>query len=401
LLLPTYMDPLGLGVHGQWGQPAKPAPFSSSSSVTDPSNQENRAHPPPPGFAFEHPRVPIDWKKIAVAPLQQIARRGDAAALSPYLPTVALGDLSGSGGPDVAHPALLKAFQASQLCVQYLVHCQVSMEGQLNLMSDDVARVERVGRALEDKEERRKKKVKELEKEGKSMKRLIAQYHRMLRKHNPDLARRVVSHGDGRISLVEKDNVFAKGGIVGEMERDVEGEDEDHFYTNFGGGAPAEGEAKAEEEEEEGEEEEEEEEEEKEEEGEEEVNELKMHTDGEALPEKSLVGSSPPSSPLPSQATSPSVSPRSLTSPKPLSSASPSSGPVEVSRSGHQSPEATKMRTTLTELYSTGERDELVVGLSPKQKSEPIMEALRSSGAFEDFGTGSDDDGGDGMGDLP
>jgi len=62
--------------------------------------------------------VPIDWKQVATAPIKQISRRGDATALSSYLPLVALGDLSNSGGNEVAHPALLKAFQTAQLATQ-------------------------------------------------------------------------------------------------------------------------------------------------------------------------------------------------------------------------------------------------------------------------------------------
>ncbi|GMI28355.1 hypothetical protein TeGR_g14171 [Tetraparma gracilis] len=201
-------DPLGIGVHGRWGAPPPRATAGpTSASATDPSSQSGRAVPPPAGFKFEYPRVPIDWGKVARAPLDSISRRGDAQALATYLPVVALGDLTNSGGAEVAHPALLKAFQASQLCTQYLMHCQVTMEEQLNLMNEDCAHLGRLEEQLSDKENRRETRRKELEKEGKSMKRLIRQYHRMLKKHNPDLAKRVVTHGDGGISLVEKDNV--------------------------------------------------------------------------------------------------------------------------------------------------------------------------------------------------
>jgi hypothetical protein len=68
---------------------------------------------------------------------------------------------------------------------------------------------------------------------------------------------------------------------------------------------------------------------------------------------------------------------------------------VEFARAGPTTPEGKKMTASLTELYSDGERESLVKGMSPKQKSQPIWEAMRSSGAFsafEDEGEGSDEE---------
>lgn len=196
------LDPLNLGVEGtQWGNRTVPL-----QSQPDPSNQSNRVVPPTKGFRFSHPRVPIDWKKILSSEIEAIERRGDVERLAKFLPTVALGDVEKSvGGSDaVAHPALIKAFKQAQLASQYLIHCQTSMEKQVSLVNDEITSLERVGRKLEEKENRKDEKLKELKKESRAQRRLIAQYHRMLRKHNPDLAGRIVGHGDGSISLLER-----------------------------------------------------------------------------------------------------------------------------------------------------------------------------------------------------
>jgi len=210
-------------------------------------------------------------------------------------------------------------------------------------MAEDVGHVDRVMRAAVEKEERREKRRKELVKEGKSMKRLIGQYHRMLRKHNPGLAKRIVTHGDGKISLVEKDNVYAKGGVVGERERgewgEEEEEEEDHFFTGIVGGE--EGSVEEEEEEEK----------------------LEVTVNEET---------SAPS--LPDRASSPDRA--ALTT---------------GSREGPQSPEGALMRSSLTSFYTDAEREDLVKNMSQKGKREPIMEALRSSGAFD--GSDSEEEG--------
>ena len=72
------MDPLNLGVEGtQWGNRTVPL-----GTVPDPASQENRSVPPTKGFRFEHPRVPIDWKKVAGEEISAIERRGDVERLA-------------------------------------------------------------------------------------------------------------------------------------------------------------------------------------------------------------------------------------------------------------------------------------------------------------------------------
>jgi hypothetical protein len=97
---------------------------------------------------------------------------------------------------------------------------------------------------------------------------------------------------------------------------------------------------------------------------------------------------------------SPPGSPKTDTSPLEIKAipSMASSGPLsmEVTRAGPQSPEVARMRTSLNSMYSSLEREELVGHLSPKQKSQPIMEALRSSGFA--FDSDSDEDGGGGDG---
>ncbi|GMI28127.1 hypothetical protein TrCOL_g12243 [Triparma columacea] len=215
------MDPLGLGTAGgKWGVPVK------SKQMNAPSNQAGRSVPPGTNFSFEKPNLPIDWHKVSQAPIKMIERRGDARMLQQYLPFIALGDVTNTM-EDVAHPSLIKAFQHGQLATQYLLSCQVKLEEQTNLMNADMERLEKAGRRMAEKESRMDKKVKELRREEREMKKLINTYHRMLRKHNPDLATRVVGHGDGRISLLEKGNEFTGGGLETGTENDTD------FYEGY------------------------------------------------------------------------------------------------------------------------------------------------------------------------
>ena len=207
-------DPLGIGVSGQWG------------ARHHPSSQVNRQTPPPAGFRFEIGTAPIDWVKIARAPLNTIQRRGDAQSLSTFLGDVALGDLK---GVDCAHPALLKSWKLAQLSSQYLLHTQTLLESQLNLMSADLSGLDRMAEKENQRVKSREVKIQELKKEERSQKRLINTYHRMLRQHNPALAKRVVQHGDGRISLIEKGNEYEGGKGVTKYEDGGA----DDFYTEF------------------------------------------------------------------------------------------------------------------------------------------------------------------------
>ncbi|GMH55792.1 hypothetical protein TrRE_jg5565 [Triparma retinervis] len=193
-----------------------------------PSNQVGRSVPPNTNFSFEKPNLRIDWHKVSQAPVKMIERRGDARMLQQYLPFVALGDVTNTM-EDVAHPSLIKAFQHGQLATQYLLSCQVKLEEQTNLMNADMERLEKAGRRMEEKESRMDMKVKELRREEREMKKLINTYHRMLRKHNPELAKRVVGHGDGRISLLEKGNEFTGGGGT----TGTENENETDFYEGY------------------------------------------------------------------------------------------------------------------------------------------------------------------------
>ena len=79
-----------------------------------------------------------------------------------------MGDISKSIGSSdaIAHPALLKAFQQAQLCSQYLVHCQTSMEKQVGVVNDEITSLERVQRKLDEREKRKGEKLKELKKES-------------------------------------------------------------------------------------------------------------------------------------------------------------------------------------------------------------------------------------------
>ena len=326
------MDPLDLGVEGShWGNREVHPP-------NIPSDQTNRLTPPPEGFKFEYPRVPIDWKKIASCPLQSIERRGDVNSLSAFLPTVALGDIERScGGGEVAHPALLKAFRQAQLCSQYLIHCQVSMEKQVGSMNVDISSLLAVETKLADKEKRRDEKLKALKKESRTQRRLIAQYHRMLRKHNPDLAGRVVGHGDGSISLVEKggggvaERVYDDDDLDFGVARDEDDEEDDFYTPPRGGGTTSSAADETETDAEVG-------------------TETKSDTDIDITPTPTRGKESKSSS---------------KSSPK----------------STIESPEGKRIRDLITE--DDQEEIETFNALSPQQKKAPIFEAMRVSGEFD------------------
>lgn len=108
-------------------------------------------------------------------------------------------------------------------------------------MSADLSGLDKMTSKENQRLKNKELKINELKKEERSQKRLINTYHRMLKQHNPELAKRVVSHGDGRISLVEKGNKYEGGeGVTGVKTGVKMFEDGgvDDFYTEFdiGGG---------------------------------------------------------------------------------------------------------------------------------------------------------------------
>ena len=285
-----------------------------------------------------------------------------------FLPTVALGDIGKSmGGSDaIAHPALLKAFQQAQLSSQYLIHCQTSLEKQVSIMNDEITSLHRVERKMAEKENRRDEKLKELKKESRAQKRLIAQYHRMLRKHNPDLAGRVVGHGDGSISLIERGRGIER--VVNE-EVDVKfgnarvsEEDEVDFYVkpteNYNEGEDGD------------------------EEGDGDLDNQKIGERGNEGENKMLsIDTNVASSPNPQQRKK------------------------EDRERKTQSPEGKRIRSSIDELFdrsspssprnsSFAKEEELnkFRQLSPEQKKNPILESLRISGELDFSDSGSDDD---------
>lgn len=324
-------DPYGIGV---WQQ-------SNNQPSFDPSSQEGRAHPPPPGFKFEFPRVPIDWPSVGAAPLATIERRGDAAALAQFLPLIALGDLSRSGGPDVAHPALTKTFGVAQLATQYLIYCQGMMEGQVDAMATDLSHLEKISSGLERKLERRDEKLEMMKKENRRMKKLVNTYSRMLRKHNPDLAKRVVHHGDGRVSLVEKGNEYVQG-AVGFLDDDTDFYSKPEFKPVEGerGGGGKENEAAP--------------------------GDLRMtHQQMFGQPADIDVSDNEDQ-----------IGDIQLGSEAPKTPVRRAQSEANEASAGPQSPEAIKLRTSIESLYSEEERTKLTAKLSPKQKQNPILTAM-------------------------
>ena len=95
-----------------------------------------------PQFAFRGRtgRERVDWRLLAAVDPDVVQRDGDLDALQAIIENLTFADVQGEGVRTLADANLVKLARLSQLCLEYLLHCQEALEQQNVKASDDAAR---------------------------------------------------------------------------------------------------------------------------------------------------------------------------------------------------------------------------------------------------------------------
>ena len=97
---------------------------------------------PAPRFAFRGRggRERVDWRLIAAVDPDAVQRDGDLDALQAVIENLTFADVQGEGVRTMADANLVKLARLSQLCLEYLLHCQEALDQQSTQAAADAAR---------------------------------------------------------------------------------------------------------------------------------------------------------------------------------------------------------------------------------------------------------------------
>ena len=85
-------------------------------------------------------RERVDWRLLAAVDPDAVTRDSDLDALQAVIENLTFADVQGEGVRTLGDANLVKLARLSQLCLEYLLHCQESLEQQNTKAADDVSR---------------------------------------------------------------------------------------------------------------------------------------------------------------------------------------------------------------------------------------------------------------------
>jgi colicin import membrane protein len=137
-------------------------------------------------LSLTRPQRNINWRRLSDVNVDSVARRGDIHSVLGFVDDVTYGNPSNLN----VHPNINKAFQLSQLTIQYLLHTQQVLNESGNQAdakhADAKKRVEATKSALKQQKET----IQNLKREQARQEELIESYRSLLHTLNPKVARR-------------------------------------------------------------------------------------------------------------------------------------------------------------------------------------------------------------------
>jgi len=85
-------------------------------------------------------RERVDWRLLAAIDPDAVQRDGDLDALQAVIENLTFADVQGEGVRTMADANLVKLARLSQLCLEYLLHCQEALDQQSTQAAEDAAR---------------------------------------------------------------------------------------------------------------------------------------------------------------------------------------------------------------------------------------------------------------------
>eukprot|EP00286_Rhodomonas_abbreviata_P007234 CAMPEP_0181337274 /NCGR_PEP_ID=MMETSP1101-20121128/27917_1 /TAXON_ID=46948 /ORGANISM="Rhodomonas abbreviata, Strain Caron Lab Isolate" /LENGTH=397 /DNA_ID=CAMNT_0023447729 /DNA_START=113 /DNA_END=1302 /DNA_ORIENTATION=- len=102
--------------------------------------EKSRTKPKGSFYEFRPREGRVNWRLIASLDPEAVERTGDVTALQAVIENLTFADVGGEGVRSLADANLVKLARLSQLCLEYLLHCQDVLETQRSKAVDDAAR---------------------------------------------------------------------------------------------------------------------------------------------------------------------------------------------------------------------------------------------------------------------